>query len=74
MKLKSNKLINTIKYYRLIIETRLGDVEYSCAMDGLIDEDYSVQLEVGSGIINELTDNELDEIDDLIEEQRQILL
>ncbi len=68
-KLKSKEETRVLRYGRIIIDTRIGELEYSYQTGGdytgFDDPDY--QLERGSE--NGLTDDELGEIDDIIAEE-----
>jgi hypothetical protein len=67
MKILSNRVITIVRYGRLKVETRLGELEYSYSLEG--DNEPYFQLESGQDILETLTDNEQDEVYELINEE-----
>ena len=67
MKLISNEVINSVKYGRIIISTRLGELEYSYRIGSDYDDDY--QLESSLKEQPDFTDDEEDEIHELINKE-----
>jgi uncharacterized phage-associated protein len=64
MKLLSNKVNAIVKYGRIKIDTRIGELEYSYQTG--VDYDANYQLESVLSKWHELTAEELDEIDEII--------
>jgi len=64
MKILSNKITSTVKYGRIEIETPVGILEYSYQTGVDYDADY--QLESPLTDYHKLTDEQLNEIDELI--------
>lgn len=62
IKIKNAEVNEVVKYGRITIETKLGDIEFSFATGSL--EDYRV--ESGREIYNKLSNDESDELDDLL--------
>ena len=63
MKIISTKINTIFKYGRLKIKTRVGELEYSFKIGG---DTNDYQLESTLSQYHELTNEELDKIDDLI--------
>ena len=66
MKIISNEITAVIKYGRIKIKTRVGELEYSYQLGGLDIDNRNYQLESVLSNYHELTPKELDEIDNLI--------
>lgn len=61
--IKNNKLSCNVEYWRIVLDTRVGELEYSYTIGQPYDDD-NYQLEKGSD--KDLAGEELDEIDDIL--------
>ncbi len=66
MKLISQEIKERKEYGTFIIKTRLGELEYSYSKGFNVDDDNDYQLETSLSDYHKLSDDELNEIDDLI--------
>ena len=67
MHLISNEVINSVKYGRIIISTRLGLLEYSYRIGSDYDDDYQLESQLKEQ--PDFTDEEEDEIHELINKE-----
>lgn len=67
IKLKSKTKTATVIYGRIIIETRLGDIEFSYQTG--VDYDANYEVEKNEEAYRNLTEDEQDEIDDIISQE-----
>lgn len=59
-----NKVVNTVTYGRMVVDTHKGRIEVSYQTGSDIDENY--QIEVGHDVFNQLSSAEADAFDELV--------